>query len=143
MPGMFPDLNESHRSRIRITLTLLDEALCKITDWAQGRETRAVLYTEDNDLSPRQREEILAGVDGIRQIMQELRDNLELEIKPQSATKNIQAACYILWVDITEITGKYLKGYGEPLPELVDYLDPKAQQILEYLDHIKILLLKH
>jgi hypothetical protein len=42
-----------------------------------------------------------------------------------------------------EMTGKYLRGFGEPSPEFVDYLDPKANQILAYLDHIKILLLKH
>jgi hypothetical protein len=140
MPGMFPDLSESHRSRIRITLTLLDEALCKFVEWAQGREIRAVLYAEDNDLSPRQREEILAGVNDIRQLMGELRDDLELEIHSQSATKAIIASCYILWVDVLESTGKHLRGFGEPPQELVNYLDPKLHRILQYIDSIKVLL---
>ena len=122
---------------------ILDEALVKFAEWTQGREVRAVLYAEDNDLSPCQREEILVGVNDIRQIMREMRANLALEINPQSVTKSILAASYILWVDVMEMTGKYLRGFGEPLPQLVDYLDPKANQILEYLDHIKILLLKH
>jgi len=39
-----------------------------------------------------------------------------------------------------EMTGKYLQGFGEPPLNLVDYLDPKTLQILEYLDHIKALL---
>ncbi len=38
------------------------------------------------------------------------------------------------------MTGKYLQGFGEPPPELVNYLDPKASRILQYLDHIKALL---
>jgi hypothetical protein len=140
MTAMFPDLSESHRSRIRITLTLLDEALVAFAEWSQGREARAVLYAEDNDLSLRQQEVILAGVHGIRQIMQEMRDNLELEINPRSVTKNILASCYILWVDVLEMTGKYLKGLGEPSQELVNYLDPKLQEVLHYLDQIKISL---
>jgi hypothetical protein len=61
---MFPDLSESHRSRIRITLTILGEALGKFTEWAQGREVRAVLNAEANGLPPRQKYEILSGVLG-------------------------------------------------------------------------------
>jgi hypothetical protein len=93
MRGMFPHLSESPRSRIRITLTILDETLVKFAEWAQGCEIRAVLYAEENDLSPCQREEILTGVNGIRQIIGELRENLALEINPQRVTKNILASC--------------------------------------------------
>jgi hypothetical protein len=140
--GLFSDLGESHRSRIRITLTILDEALAKFTGWAQGQEVRALLYAEDNDLSPRQKQELLADVAAIRQIMQELHEDLALETPPQSVTQAIRASCYVLWVDVLEMTGKYLRGFGEPSPQLVDYLDPRAHQILQYLDHIKILLAK-
>ncbi len=141
--GLFPHLSKNHKSRIRITLTLLDEALYKMAEWAQGREVRAMLYAEENDLSPRQKEGILADVDGIRQIMRELRDNLELEVNPRSVTKTIRGSCYVLWVDVLEMTGKYLRGFGEPSPEFVDYLDPKLNQILQNLDHIKLLLARY
>jgi hypothetical protein len=43
----------------------------------------------------------------------------------------MQAHCYILWVDVPEMTGKYLRGFGDPPPELVNYLDPKAHRILQ------------
>lgn len=141
--GLFPGLSESHRSMIRITLRILDEALAKFAEWAQGREVRAILYAEENDLSPRQKEGILADVDGIRQIMRELRDNLELEVNSHSVTKTIGGSCYVLWVNVLEMTGKYLRGFGEPSPEFVDYLDPKVNQILKNLDHIKLLLARY
>ena len=41
--GSIPNLSEAHRSRIRITLTLLDEDLVKFEEYAQGREVRSVL----------------------------------------------------------------------------------------------------
>ena len=141
--GSFPDLSESHRSRIRITLTIIDEAVCKFAEWAQGREVRSLLYTEENTLSSEERSGILADIAGMRRIMLELRDNLQLEVRPQDVAKSIRGQCYILWVDVLEMTGKYLRGFGEPSPEFVDYLDPKANQILEYLDHIKRVLSKH
>jgi len=56
MPGGFiPNLTEAHSSRIRITLTLLDEALVKFEEWALGREVRSVLYREKNTLDPERR----------------------------------------------------------------------------------------
>ncbi|MGA9754009.1 MAG: hypothetical protein WBV23_02575 [Desulfobaccales bacterium] len=137
-----PNLSEAHRSRIRITLTLLDEALVKFEEWAQGREVRSVLYHETNNLDPNGRAGLLAAIACIRGIMRELRDDLHLEAGSQDIAKTIQGHCYILWVDVLELTGKYLGGFGEPPPELVDYLDPKAHRILQYLDHIKALLTK-
>jgi hypothetical protein len=141
--GLFPDLSESHRSRIRITLTLLDEALIKFEEWARGREVRSLLYTEENTLSSEERSGILANIAGMRRIILELRDNLQLEARPQDVAKSIRGHCYILWVGVLEMTGKYLRGFGEPPQELVNYLDPKANQILQYLNHIKMLLSKH
>jgi hypothetical protein len=143
MQGAFiPNLSEAHLSRIRITLTLLDEALVKFEEWAQGREVRSVLYCEENTLDPERRAGLLADIAGIRGIMQELRDGLHLEANPQDIAKTMRGHCYILWVDVLEMTGKYLRGCGEPPPELVNYLDPKAHQILQYLDHLKALLAK-
>lgn len=141
MPGGFiPNLSEAHHSRIRITLTLLDEALVKFEEWARGREVRSVLYRETNNLDPDRRAGLLADIAAIRGIMQELRDDLHLEAGSQDIAKAMLGHCYILWVDVLEMTGKYLRGFGEPPPELVNYLDPKAHRILQYLDHLKALL---
>jgi hypothetical protein len=138
--GSIPNLSEAHRSRIRITLTLLDEALVKFEEWAQGREIHSVLYHETNNLDPVRGAELLADIACIRRIIQELRDDLRLEASSQDIARTIRAHCYILWVDVLEMTGKYLRGFGEPSPELVNYLDPKAYRILQYLDHLKVLL---
>ena len=140
--GSIPNLSEAHHSRIRITLTLLDEALVKFEEWAQGREVHSVLYHETNNLDPERRAFLLADIAAIRGIIQELKDDLHLRESSQDLAKTIQGHCYILWVDVLEMTGKYLRGFGEPAPELVNYLDPKAYRILQYLDHLKALLTK-
>lgn len=89
------------------------------------------------------RAKLLADIAGIRHIVKELRDDMHLKASPQDIAKTIRGHCHILWVDILEMTGKYLGGFGKPPPELVDCLDPKANLILEYLDNIKRLLSKH
>jgi hypothetical protein len=138
----FPNLSEAHRSKIRITLTLLDGALVNFEAWAQGREVRSLLYREENNLDPARRSGLLADIAGIRRLIQELRDDLHLEASSQDIAKTIRGHCYLLWVDVLELTGKYLRGFGEPPPELLNYLDPRAYRILQYLDHIKALLTK-
>jgi hypothetical protein len=138
--GLIPTLNEAHSSRIAITLTLSDEALVKFAEWAQGREIRSILYLETNTLKPAERAGLLADIACMRGIMQELRDDLQLGASPKDIAKTIQAHCYILWVDVLEMTCQYLRGFGPPPREMVDYLDPKVHLILKYLDHIKALL---
>ncbi len=138
--GFIPNLSEAHRSRIRITLTLLNEALIKCEEWAQGREVRSILYREENTLHHETRAALLTYIGCIRRIVTELRDDLHLEARAQDIAKTIRGHCSILWVDVLEMTGKYLRGFGEPQPELVHYLDPKAHQILRYLHPIKRLL---
>jgi hypothetical protein len=100
----------------------------------------SVLYQETNNLDPERRAGLLADIASIRGIMEELKDDLRLEPSPEDVAKTIRTHCYILWVDVLEMTGKYLRGFGEPPLELINYLDPKARRILQYLDHIKTLL---
>jgi hypothetical protein len=140
--GSLPDLSEAHRSKIRITLTLLDEALVKFEAWGQGREVRSILYHEKNTLDPERRAGLLADIACIRGVIRELRDDLHLEANPENIVRTISAHCSILWVDVLEMTGKYLRGFGEPPPELIAYLDPRAQRILQSLDHLRALLTK-
>ena len=143
MPGgAIPNLSAAHQSKIRITLTLLDEALAKFEAWAQGREVHSLLYHETNTLDTESRAGLLAEIASIRGIVQEVQDDLHLKATAQDIAKTIRAQCYFLWVDVLEMTGKYLRGFGEPPPELIDYLDPQAQRILQSLDHIKVLLAK-
>ena len=141
--GLFPDLSEGHLSRIRVTLTLLDEALVKFEEWAQGREVRSLLYVEENTLTPDERAKLLTAIAEIQCVIKELRDDLCLAASPQDIVKTIRGHCYLLWINVLEMTGKYLRGFGEPTQELVDYLDPRANLIMHYLDEIKILLLNH
>lgn len=83
---------------------------------------------------------MLLEINGIRRIMQEFRKDLHLVAHPEDIAKKIRAHCYLLWVDVLEMMGQHLQGFGEPARDFVDYLDPKVKLILQYLDNIKILL---
>jgi len=60
------ELSKSARRAVETTLQLLDEGLCRVEQWAEGRQRSSVLYTETNRLSPAQRNALLREVAAMR-----------------------------------------------------------------------------
>ena len=129
-------LGESFKRGIEITLVALDEALCEFEQWAQGREQQSVFYSERNTLSAAQRDEILSEVAGMREMLRELQIGLGLEGRVRGGANDIWGKCAILAVNLEELKGKHLAGYGEPPPELVEYLDPRMERLIASLNNI-------
>jgi hypothetical protein len=123
------ELGWKHKNGIATTLALVDEALCEFEQWGQGREIKSVLYTENNDLQPEQREAILLQVAKIRERLLDLKDTLELEAKPRSLKTSMWAQCSALWVNLAEVTSEHLKRYGEVPAGLAEYLDPRVVEL--------------
>jgi hypothetical protein len=129
-------LGESFKRGIEITLVALDEALCDFEQWAQGREQRSVFYSERNALSPAERNTILSEVAGMREMLREIKDDSGLEGRVRGGANDIWGKCAILAVNLEELKGKHLASYGEPPPELVEYLDPRMERLIASLNHI-------
>jgi len=129
-------LGENFTRSIETTLVLLDEALCEFQEWAQGREQRSVFYSERNTLSDAQRDAILSEVAGMRQILRELQDDLGLEGRVSGGANTIWGKCAVLSVNLEELKGRHLGRYGKPPRELIEYLDPRIDQLMASLQHI-------
>jgi len=130
------ELGESHKRGIASKLVLLDEALCTFEQWATGREVRSVVYEERNDLSPEQREKILAEVERTRALLREIRDALGLGKYVQRAGEAIWSYCSGLWENVVELEPKHLRRYGEPPAALCEFLEPKISQLVKHLQRI-------
>ncbi len=130
------DVHGPHKHGIAITLTILDETLCEVEQWANGREVQSVFYQEHNALSDRQRQEILSEIARIRGTLQELRETLKIEPTVQDAASAIRGKCAGLWEHIVELKGKYLRRYGDVPADLEEYIDPRAEQLVEGILHI-------
>jgi len=138
-PAIVP-IGENHRRGISVTLTLLDEALCEIDQWAKGREVRSVLYQERNVLTPRQRKQLLSEVEEVRDVLQHLREDMGLEGKVQDGAARIWSLCAGQWEHLVELEGKHLRRYGSPPPQLVHYLEPKVAELIHRLSRISDLV---
>ena len=131
-----PKTDETHIRGISTTLGLLDEMLCEIEQWAQGREARSALYEERNRLSSLQRKEILSEIAAMRLTLDELRSGLRLQKNFVNAANAIWSRCAGMWEHLVELQGKYLERYGEPPPGLQEYLEPRISELIERLERI-------
>ena len=124
-------MSELHLRGISISLAVLDETLCAFERYASGAEDHGVLYHEQNPLSPKEREAILSLIRQIREELREIRDGLGLEPKVQDLASEIWGWCCTIMEPLQELEGRYLRRYGEPPAELVQYLDPKVAKLCE------------
>lgn len=130
------DISEAHKRGISITLTLLDETLCEVEQWANGREIQSVFYRERNTPSGSQPQQILSEVAQMRDVLRELQEKLGLEPRIEDVKAAIRGKCSGLWEHIVELKAKYLRRYGEVPAELEEYLDPQAERLIQGILHI-------
>ena len=123
------EVSDNHRRIISTTLGHLDETLCMFRQWAEGQEISSVLFKEQNALSPRQRERLRLAILELEEQIREIRDTLELRENVKSVASAIRGHCACLWADLLEIQSHHLRGYGEPSPAFVDYLDPRIRRL--------------
>jgi len=129
-------MSENHRRGIATTLVLLDEALCRFEEWAQGREAHSVLYQERNGLSQEQRVRLQAEVQTIRRTLRSLGDELGLTPTTRNAADDIWSTCSSLRDHVTALESKYLRRYGDVPGELARRMDTEVLGLVESLDRL-------
>ena len=131
-----PELSENHKRAISAALGTLDKDLCEAEMFCKGREIHSIFYNERNNLSLRQRKNILVEIARIREILQELKNGLALESDVRDISKRILGSNAILWADLIETEEKSLRRYGKTPSGFADYLDPRIEKLLGHLETI-------
>jgi hypothetical protein len=129
-------MSENHIRSISTTLSLLDKALCEFDHWAQGHEVRSVLYEVRNTLSEVQRQSIVAEAAEMKDMIQEIRDTLNLEVTRRYVDKMFLGTCSVLWTYLAELEGRHLKKYGVVPPGLAEHLNPRVDALNGHLRRI-------
>jgi len=126
-------IDDIHRRGISITLGIVDEALCEMEQWANGREQCSVLYRESNTLSTEQRQRLLGQIMEMRATIQGLKDVLDLQERVESAIDAIRSKCWGFWEYLVELKGRHLSRYGDVPVELEQYIDPQVDRLIQGL----------
>jgi hypothetical protein len=129
-------LGDNHRKGISTALSLLDQMLCQVEQYAHGRQIRSVLYVERNALSANQKKSLLAEIAQMRHLLKELKDALGLEAKTEDAGRKIWGQGSTFWEILVETKSRFLKRYGQPPDGLAEYLDPRIDLLIEHLRNL-------
>jgi len=128
--------DDNHRRGISTSLGILDETLLSFEEWARGREARSVLYREQNALSPGQRDSLFAEITSLRQMLQELKDELCLEGRVQDAASDVWSRSAALRETLMELDSSHLRRYGAVPPEVARLMDAAVPRLLDGLDRL-------
>jgi len=128
--------NESQKRSVATSLALLDETLCLFEEYARGREVHSICYEERNRLTADQRKILLRQIEAVRDHMRQIKDDLGLGTRVEDVGNRIWGQGVGFWEMLAEMQSKHLKGYGKVDPALAEYLDLKAEQLLEQLQAI-------
>ena len=129
-------INDNQKRSIASSLSLLDEVLCLFEEYAHGREIHSVCYEERNDLTPEQRAKLRSQIETVRAHMKQMKRDLNLPSEVKDVGRLIWGRSAGFWEVMAEMQSKHLKGYGEISPSLAEYLDPRAETLLQCMQTI-------
>ena len=129
--GRSIEINENQRRSIASSLALLDEALCLFEEYGRGREVHSVCFEERNRLTARQRKRLLGEIEKLHEEMRQIKEDLGLPRRVEDVGKRIWGHSAGFWEMLAELQSNRLRGYGEVSSDLAEYLDPRAESLLE------------
>jgi hypothetical protein len=135
-------LSENHRRSISITLQLVDKALCEWDDWTKGKLRVGVMYYQRDTFSPEQKNELRNKIDRIRQLMTQMRNDLQLKTGVIDTAHSMLGQAGVLWEMLAELNGRALQRGGKVPGELTHYLDPIGEQLAAEMNEIARLFSK-
>ena len=136
-------LSENHRRGVATTLGLLDELLCRVEEWADGRELHGALYHERNNLNAAQRKELLKRVAHLRSSLQDAQRDVGLAGVTQDAASDIWSRCASFRENLMELAGAQLRRYGDLSPDAQAFMDRLSHHLLTGLDNLLQSISRH
>ncbi|MHB1461091.1 MAG: hypothetical protein ACYC1M_07420 [Armatimonadota bacterium] len=131
---VFSEMTDQHRRGISVTLVMLDQNLCRIARWAEGREAQSVMFEERNELRPDQRVQLLEQVAELRAKIAQIKECCGLKEEAASVVNSIFTICFGLRDDLVDLEPTFMRRYGELSTELAEFLDGASKEILQKMD---------
>lgn len=129
-------IHKNHRRSITSMLRTADKQMIQIKRWAKGEVSGGVLYHEIDNLSPEQKEALLNRIDELSQLMDQVKDTLELETDEVPVNRLILGRSAILWESFMEMHSRYLKGYGDVSEDFAEAWDPRVDELTACMNAI-------
>lgn len=115
-------------------LVCLDMMLADFELYARGREVVSVIVRERNSLDEDERERLLGRIVSMRQLMGQIKKDLELEVKDNDLKREIWAQSSGAWEMLLENDSKHLGRYGTLDHDFAVYWQQQWQKLVSHLE---------
>lgn len=139
LAGKEERLNEDQARHLRITCQHIDGKLSEIEEMVDGAGSGRVYSRYSMDLSPLQKEAIMAYCSRIRSRLVTIRDEegISGETPSISMSKAILSRLSLIDCAVEELRPKYMRGYGTVPATLVPRLNQIADDLQAPINHLK------
>lgn len=127
-------LNKHQERRLAVTLYLVEQGLDQIVDYLRRELPRGEMYDTTCDLSPEERDDVLARIEEAKQRIAKIKFEFQLQPKTNDVRAMIMGYLSSLWESLHNTRPRKLKGFGTVSPELFETLDPELMRIIEAVE---------
>jgi hypothetical protein len=133
-------LNANQERFLRVTLGVVEGELINLRRLLlMDEEERLFLHTVD-DLSPREKQQLVEKMDRLREYMLQLKNVFGLSSGERSVRRMVNATSVYLAVDLEETMSDRLRGRGEVGSELKETLDPILTRMISTLRAMELVV---
>src|SRR5713226_9373831 len=125
------EIPRNHKARLSVSMQVLEDTISEVEEIIiRDAHQRKVMTETVNNLSPWGKALILKRIGEIKELMNYITQNLDLEKRKEETKSRILGAMTIQRVNLEEIKSKRLRGYGEVPGELREFLDPQVDKMM-------------
>ena len=138
------EISQSHKARLSVSMQILEDTISDVGEIIRSANWEKAMTETVDSFSPWEKISILKRIEEIKELINYIAQNLDLEKRKEETKSRILGAMTIERVNLEGIKSKRLRGYGEVPDELREFLDPKVDKMMNLVDEIcKIASSKH
>lgn len=122
-------LNESHRLKLRIALTLIEQKMKAIELRLAHPQERGLMFDMSGDLDDGMEQILRQKMREVYGLLRILKDRFALSSESTPASRDILRGLPELWAMVQETNSRHLRGYGEVEPPDAAVLDPLLRNL--------------
>jgi hypothetical protein len=117
-------------------MQILEDTISEVGEIIKSTNQRKVMTETVNNLSSWEKALILERIEEIKELINCIARELNLEKRVEETKSRILSAMTIQWVNLEEIKSERLRGYGEVPDGLREFLDPQVDKLMNLVDEI-------
>jgi hypothetical protein len=124
-------ISQNHQRVIVVGLFTLKKSTELIEQLLTVQDRERITYKANDQLDDKIRNSVLQDVEKMRNIIRELKEELNLKPREESVAKNVWAEAAHIWEALCDMVSGELDRYGKTPKELADFWDPKVKELME------------